>query len=219
MSRYNYFTQTRVETNELKIFIDHLDIDLDMNLLAIIEDYVSKIKQSLTVKDKSLILNVIIKGDYIPLCVVYREWDENNPSGIYLDIGRDFMSEEENSSFDNDNLRSFFNEDDSVYLSDDAELICRVIQYLMVNVFEVSSNEVNLEIADYSENSTTDNSNSGEIFFKVFIWGVIILLVAATIFLFWAWIEFENTEYIIAAIVTVASGIWCVRKLLSDPHN
>lgn len=219
MSRYNYFTQTRVETNELKIFIDKLDIDLDMNLLAIIEDYVSKIKQSLTEKDKSLILNVIIKGDYIPLCVVYREWDENKPSGIYLDIGRDFMSEEENHSFDNDNLRSFFDEDDSVYLSDDAELICRVIQYLMVNVFEVSSNEVNLEIADYSENSSTDNSNSGETFFKIFIWGVIILLVAATIFLFWAWIEFENTEYIIAAIVAAASGIWCVRKLLSDPHN
>ena len=216
MSRYNYFTQTRVETSELKIFIDKLDIDLDQGLLAKIKDYVSKVKQSPIEKKEWLSLDVIIKEDYNPLSVVYLVGGENNPSGIYLQV---LMSEEEYSSFDNDDLRSFFNEDNFVYLSDDAELICRVIQYFMVNVFEVSLNEVNLEIADYSENSTTDNSNSGEIFFKVFIWGVIILLVAATIFLFWAWIEFENTEYIIAAIVAAASGILCVRKLLSDPHS
>jgi hypothetical protein len=204
MSRYNYFTQTRIETNELKIFIDNLNIDLDPNLLTIIKDYVSKIKQSPTEKKEWLSLDVIIKGNYNPLSVVYLVGDGNNPSGIYLQV---LMSKEEIVSCNECDLMSFLNDDNFAYLYDDAELICRVIQYFTINIFDVSLGEVNLIITKKFP------------FMKVFIWGVIILLVAATIFLFWAWIEFENTEYIIAATLAVASGIWCVRKLLSDPHN
>ena len=209
MSRYNYFTQARIETNGLKIFISNLDIDLDLNLLATIEDYVSKTKQNPTDKKEMQYLEVNIKGGCL-LNINYREKNENSPSGFYLDVGRDFMTEEEISSFDNDDLRSFFNEDDSIYLYDDAELICRVIQYFTINIFDVSLGEVNLII---TENSPTKDGESAETFMKVFIWGVIILLVAATIFLFWAWIEFGDAQFIITAILSAASAILVYYKV------
>ena len=123
------------------------------------------------------------------------------------------MSKEEIDSCNECDLMSFLNNDNFAYLYDDAELICRVIQYFTINIFDVSLGEVNLII---TKKSPTKDGESAETFMKVFIWGVIILLVAATIFLFWAWIEFENTEYIIAATLAVASGIWCVGKL--DDH-
>ena len=94
MSRYNYFTQARIETNGLKIFISNLDIVLDLNLLATIEDYVSKTKQNPTDKKEMQYLEVNIKGGCL-LNINYREKNENSPSGFYLDVGRDFMTEEE----------------------------------------------------------------------------------------------------------------------------
>lgn len=211
MSRYNYFTKARIETNGLKIFISNLDIDLDLNLLATIEDYVSKTKQNPTDKKEMQYLEVNIKGGCL-LNINYREKNENSPSGFYLDVGRDFMTEEEISSFDNDDLRSFFNEDDSIYLYDDAELICLVVQYLSMNIFGVPSNQVNLTISDYSEILYANNGNLGKILFKVFIWCVIILLFPLAIFLFGSWMKYEDAELLIGAILSIVSGIWLIKR-------
>lgn len=206
MSRYNYFTQTRIETNELKIFIDNLDIDLDPNLLTIIKDYVSKIKQSPTDKKEWLSLDVIIKGNYNPLSVVYLVGDGNNPSGIYLQV---LMSEKEIDSCDECDLRSFLDDDNFAYLYDDAELICRVIQYFTMNIFDVSSSGVNLIITDHYPTKDSESAENG---MKVFSWGVSILLAVVAIFLFISAFSFGNIEYFIAAIVAVVSCIWVIKR-------
>lgn len=206
MSRYNYFTQVSIEKSPLKTFIDNMDIDLDQGLLAKIKDYVSKVKQSPIEKKGWISLDVIIKEDYNPLSVVYLVGDENNPSGFYLQV---LMSKEEIDSCDECDLMSFLDDDNFAYLYDDAELICRVIQYFTFNIFDVSSSEVNLIITEYSP---TKDGESVETFMKVLIWGVIILLVATTIFLFWSWMEFEDAEFLIGAILSIVSCIWVIKK-------
>lgn len=211
MSRYNYFTQVSIEKSPLKTIIDNLKIDLDTDMLVTIEDYLNRVKQNSTETKECLEITILENSEALRL--IYREEDENNPSGVYLHMYTDIMSEDEIDAYDECDLRSYFDEVDCVYLHHDAELICRVIQYLSVNIFGAFSNQITLKISHIKDISSTNNPT------KAFIVGVIILLVAATIFLFWAGIEFENTEYIIAATVAVASGIWCVRKLLSDPHN
>jgi hypothetical protein len=182
-----------------------MDIDLDQGLLAKIKDYVSKVKQSPIEKKEWLGLDVIIKADYNPLSVVYLVGDENNPSGIYLQV---LMSKEEIDSCDECDLMSFLDDNNFAYLYDDAELICRVIQYFTFNIFDVSSSEVNLIITEYSPK----DGESVETFMKVLIWGVIILLVATTIFLFWSWMEFEDAEYLIGAILSIGSCIWVIKE-------
>lgn len=211
MSRYNYFTQVSIEKSTLKTIIDNLKIDLDADMLVTIQDYLNRVKQNST--ETKEYLEITISENSEALRIFYGEGDENNPSGVYLSMYTDYMSEDEIDAYDECDLRSYFDEEDCVYLHHDAELICRVIQYLSMNIFGAYSNQISLKISHVKDISSTNNPT------KAFIVGVIILLVAATIFLFWAWIEFENTEYIIAAIVAAASGIWCVRKLLSEPLN
>lgn len=211
MSRYNYFTQVSIEKSTLKTIIDNLKIDLDTDMLVTIEDYLNRVKQNSTETKEYLEITILENSEALSL--FYGEGDENNPSGVYLQMYTDNMSEDEIDAFDECDLRSCFDEEDCVCLHHDAELICRVIQYLSMNIFGALSNQITLKISHIKDISSTNNPT------KAYILGVIILLVAATIFLFWAWIEFEDNEYIITAIVAAASGIWCVRKLLSESHN
>lgn len=145
MSRRNFFAQTPIQANALKTIIYNLGIDLDADLLITIQDYLGKVKQnSAEIKE---CLDITISENSDALGAYYWEGDENNPSGIYLSVCLDCMSEKEIDAYDGCDLRSCFGDENCVCLHHDAELICRVIQYLSMNIFGVPSNKIKLDIS------------------------------------------------------------------------
>lgn len=198
--------------DELKVLV--ADADLDQNLLAKVEGFVSKVKSSPKYKKDCLSLDVTINGDAKAMRVVYLSGSKDNPSGIHLQMCPDIMSKEEVAIFDECDLKPYFYGENIVYLYlyDDAALICRVIYYLTVNVFGVSPTNVKISERECSKELENDkNGGSFENFMKVFVWGVFILLAAVAIFLFVSAFSLGNFKFFIAGIVAVACCIWCLK--------
>lgn len=182
-----------------------MNIDIDQALLASIQDFVSKVKQNLADKKKCLNLNITILDNPDLLSVFYLEGDKDNPSGIYLQVCTDFMSEKEIDSYDECNLRSCFDEDNCVNLYYDAELICRVIQYLSLNVLGVHSNKIKIEVS-VLENGKLDDG----------LYIVAILLVLASGICFGGLISLFDYLDFLTMTLMAGSGVWCINRLYSS---
>ena len=203
MSRRNFFAQTPIQANALKTIIYNLGIDLDADLLITIQDYLGKVKQnSAEIKE---CLDITISENSDALSAYYWKGDENNPSGIYLSVWLDCMSEKEIDAYDGCDLRSCFGDENCVCLHHDAELICRVIQYLSMNIFGVPSNKIKLDIS-LPEVDTSDGESTKTMI--MVLAAVIGILFGAAITLF----EYLDVEGLLA---TVGTALFCVYQMYS----
>lgn len=226
MSRQNYFIQAH-QKNVLSRFTE--GIEVDSNLFAYIQRYVQEVESNPRC-DKWM--NITFNGEY-PMFMVVNNTPPNPEEEMYEikdGIGVSLftcpdadLSEKEEKIFKECELYSLFSkcqkeeEDyaDCLYanFSFDAKSLCLAIQYL-AQCYNCSLDNISVEIEEEGKETSLPLNVSTR---WMFIVAAIICLLLC-IFLFWSAMEFDNTEYFLAAIFLGGCMGWCIFKTLRFPN-
>lgn len=194
--------------------------EIDTTLLSQIENYIQKVEVS---PKCNIRLNVKFGNENMFFIINNTAWQIE---GLTLTIEHGVSlchirySNEEKKRIRDSGLR--FNDFgyNLFYLNFyyDAYSLCTTLQYL-AQYYGYSPEDITINLVENDISEEIKNDETVDSSVKVGVWGAIILLFAAAIFLFWTWIEFGDAQFIIIAILSAASAIWCIIKLISKPLN
>ena len=201
MNNTNYFAKV-AQQNKLNELSDILkDIEINQSLHTQIQNYIREIETN-----QLVIIEVPdIDSD---MAVGFERLDSD--MGIRISVCLEVMMKKEIYRFKNCDLYDLFVENNDgnmeLNLPYDTETICLVIQYLSKVIYN-KSDGINLDVFSPIGSSASDN-NVGKTLSII----VSVLCFAASIFLFITFFSFGDMQFVIGAIVALASGIYCVKK-------